>query len=180
MASVRILNVSVLQNPGRFLDSIVLEIEFESVADLKSDLEFSVVYVGSPENNQFDQVLEEIEVGPIPKGVMKFQLECPPPDVTKIPANELLDVTAVLVSCKFQSNEFARIGYYVNNTYDEAHAEWNLTPPDVPQVEFIIRNILSDKPRHTVFKINWSEEEDSHSTEIAGGSASNIVSTTSN
>lgn len=157
MADVRILNVSVKRNPARFTDPLLFEIEFESTADLSSDLEFSIVYVGSPEDKEHDQELEEVEVGPIAKGVMKFELECPPPDVSRIPPYELLDVTAVLVSCKYRKQEFARVGYYVNNSYDEEHAEWNTTPPDTPQIQYIIRHILSDKPRHTLFKIAWSD-----------------------
>lgn len=158
----------VKRNPARFVDPLLFEIEFESGQDLSSDLEFSVVYVGSPEDKERDLVLEEVEVGPISKGVMKFELECPAPDISRIPPYELLDVTAVLVSCKYRKQEFARVGYYVNNSYDEAHSEWNLTPPDVPQVQFMVRNILSDKPRHTLFKINWS---DSPGTTVAAPSS---------
>lgn len=39
-----------------------------------TDLEWKVIYVGSAEDTRYDQVLEEVDVGPIPIGVNKFVL----------------------------------------------------------------------------------------------------------
>ena len=39
-----------------------------------ADLEWKVIYVGSAEDTRYDQVLEEVDVGPIPIGVNKFVL----------------------------------------------------------------------------------------------------------
>ena len=36
------------------------------------DLEWKIVYVGSAENEEYDQVLDTIMVGPVPVGVNKF------------------------------------------------------------------------------------------------------------
>ena len=36
------------------------------------DLEWKVIYVGSPESSEYDQVLDSIMVGPIPPGTNKF------------------------------------------------------------------------------------------------------------
>lgn len=41
---------------------------------MASDLEWKVIYVGSAEDTRYDQVLEEVDVGPIPIGVNKFVL----------------------------------------------------------------------------------------------------------
>lgn len=43
-------------------------------AIIATDLEWKVIYVGSAEDTQYDQVLEEVDVGPIPIGVNKFVL----------------------------------------------------------------------------------------------------------
>ena len=40
-----------------------------------SDLEWKVVYVGSAESEEYDQVLDSILVGPIPVGVNKFVMQ---------------------------------------------------------------------------------------------------------
>jgi histone chaperone ASF1 len=157
MATVRILEVKVHDNPAAFTQPFKFEIEFESVHDLSSDLEFKVIYVGSSESKDRDQVLDEIEVGPVSKGTMRFVMEAPAPDVSRIPNDELLGVTALLISCCYRGQEFARVGYYVHNEYDEAHAEWNVLPPEKPVLDCVRRNIMVQEPRHTVFKIHdWS------------------------
>lgn len=60
MASKIVLdNISVLTNPGRFLDSIDLEITFTAVDPVPHLLEWKVIYVGSAKDETYDQVLEE-------------------------------------------------------------------------------------------------------------------------
>lgn len=41
------------------------------------DIEFKVVYVGSANGAEHDQILESVMVGPVPVGVSKFLLEVP-------------------------------------------------------------------------------------------------------
>lgn len=36
------------------------------------DLEWKIIYVGSAEDDRYDQVLDSIMVGPIPVGINKF------------------------------------------------------------------------------------------------------------
>ncbi len=45
------------------------------LAELKDDLEFKLIYVGSAESEAHDQVLESIMVGPLPVGLNKFVFE---------------------------------------------------------------------------------------------------------
>lgn len=47
-------------------------------ADILSDLEWKMIYVGSAESEEFDQVLDTIYVGPIPEGrhMFVFQVTC--------------------------------------------------------------------------------------------------------
>jgi len=62
-------------------------------------------------------------------------------------------VTVILLSGSYKGNEFVRIGYYVNNEYDDE--ELNNNPPPTPLLERIRRNILAEKPRVTRFAIKW-------------------------
>ena len=39
------------------------------------------------------------------------------PDASKIPPTDMLGVTVLLVTCSYKTQEFIRVGYYVNNTY---------------------------------------------------------------
>lgn len=79
--------------------------------------------------------------------------EADPPDTKRIPIDELLGVTVILLTCAYDGREFVRVGYYVNNEYesDELRDE----PPAKPDVEKIRRNVLANKPRVTRFAIKW-------------------------
>lgn len=92
-------------------------------------------------------------VGPIPVGVNKFQFDADPPNLSRIPASEILGVTVVLLTCSYDEREFVRVGYYVNNEYDSP--ELNEDPPTKPIIERVRRNVLAEKPRVTRFTIKW-------------------------
>jgi Histone chaperone involved in gene silencing len=125
------------------------------------DLEWKVVYVGSANSSQYDQTLDEILVGPIPVGVNKFILQADPPDASRIPENDILGVTVVLVSCSYRQREFLKVGYYVNNEYAEEFDE-ETGPPKPLDLTKIVRTILADKPRVTKFQIRWGDACDSN------------------
>ena len=59
--------------------------------------------------------------------------------------------------------EFIRVGYYVNNDYDDEQLREE--PPPKVLVERIQRNILADKPRVTKFPINFHPENSEHGGE---------------
>lgn len=76
-----------------------------------------------------------------------------PPNPSKIPKEDIVGITAVLITCSYGKTEFVRIGYYVNNAYDDPELEMN--PPTEIKIEKLVRTILADKPRITKFPINW-------------------------
>src|SRR5437868_1949428 len=50
-------------------------------------------------------------------------LQTPPPDPARIPDDDLLGATVVMITCSYKSQEFIRVGYWINNTYGEALPE---------------------------------------------------------
>lgn len=81
MSLVNILSIQVLDNPSRFTNPFQFEIAFECIAPLQEgswlkfeiiDLEWNLIYVGSAEDEKYDQILDTILVGPIPVGINKF------------------------------------------------------------------------------------------------------------
>uniref|UniRef100_A0A673VC13 Anti-silencing function 1B histone chaperone n=1 Tax=Suricata suricatta TaxID=37032 RepID=A0A673VC13_SURSU len=77
MAKVSVLNVAVLENPSPFHSPFRFEISFECSEDLADDLEWKIIYVGSAESEEFDQILDSVLVGPVPAGrhMFVFQLQ---------------------------------------------------------------------------------------------------------
>ncbi|CAR24046.1 Histone chaperone [Lachancea thermotolerans] len=157
MSIVSLLGINVLNNPAKFTDPYEFEITFECLEPLKNDLEWKLTYVGSSRSLEHDQELDSILVGPVPVGVNKFLFTADPPSPELIPASELVSVTVILLSCSYDGREFVRVGYYVNNEYDNEELREN--PPAKVQVDQVVRNILAEKPRVTRFNIIWDNEQ---------------------
>lgn len=76
-----------------------------------------------------------------------------PPDWQRIPEEDLVGVTAIMLTVSYKDREFIRVGYFVSNEYPDPEMREN--PPPQPKVELLHRNILSDKPRVTRWQIEW-------------------------
>lgn len=155
MSKVQVVDVEVLNNPSEFCQPFQFQITFDCLDNLGDDLEWKIIYVGSAESEQYDQVLDSVLVGPIPAGRHKFVFQADPPNPNLIPTEDVVGVTVVIITCTYHNNEFVRVGYYVNNEYLDAELRENL--PEPPQFDKLRRNILSSAPRVTRFKINWDD-----------------------
>lgn len=63
-------------------------------------------------------------------------MQADPPDVTKIPVEDALGVTVVLLTCSYRGQEFVRVGYFINNEYSDPELREN--PPTVPQFDKVM------------------------------------------
>ncbi|XP_021888349.1 probable histone chaperone ASF1A [Carica papaya] len=158
MSAVNITNVTVLDNPAPFLTPFQFEISYECLTPLEDDLEWKLIYVGSAEDETSDQLLESVLVGPVNVGNYRFVLQADPPDPSKICEEDIIGVTVLLLTCSYLGQEFVRVGYYLNNDYEDEQLREE--PPPKVLIHRIQRNILSDKPRVTKFPINFHPEND--------------------
>ena len=159
MASINILNIIPKNITSKFTDPFSFEVIFEVLSELKKEMEWKMIYIGSAEDKKYDQILETIEIdGPFQLGSMKFEFIGEAPDIKQIPESEILGVTAVILCCSYNNQEFFRCGYYLNNIYD--NEEMNLNPPEKVDQNRIIRSLLADKPRITRFNIEWDNNDD--------------------
>ena len=63
-----------------------------------------------------------------------------------------MGVTAILLTCSYNdTQEFFRVGYYVNNAYSEEFPDLIENPPATPDIAKLTRHILVEKPRVTKF-----------------------------
>lgn len=85
---------------------------------------------------------------------LPFQAD--PPDPLKIREEDIIGVTVLLLTCSYVGQEFMRVGYYVNNDYEEEQLREE--PPAKLLLDRVQRNILADKPRVTKFPINFHPE----------------------
>ena len=90
---------------------------------------------------------------------MRFVLEADAPQPSQLPEQDTVGVTAVLLTCSYKdTEEFLRVGYYVNIEYDTP--EMNENPPARPDITRLTRHILAEKPRVTKFQIDWDDMPD--------------------
>lgn len=63
----------------------------------------------------------------------------------------------LLLVCSYLEQEFIRIGYYIDNDYEDPLLIE--TPPEKVDQALLKRNILANKPRVTRFNIIWDAEK---------------------
>jgi histone chaperone ASF1 len=98
-----------------------------------ADLEWKLTYVGSAESEEYDQILDTVCIGPVAPGQYSFVFHAYPPDVSKIPSDDIVGVTVILLTCSYREQIFTRIGYYVSNQYE--NETMMDEPPAVPQLD---------------------------------------------
>ncbi|EJD05180.1 anti-silence-domain-containing protein [Fomitiporia mediterranea MF3/22] len=167
MSIVTIKNVEFLNNPARFTDPYRFRVLFECIAPLPDDLEWRLIYVSSPGNEELDQELDSCLVGPVPVGTNSFDFESPAPDFRRIPPEDLLGVAALILTGSYNDQEFVRVGYYQNTEYDDELLREN--PPAQVMVDRLTRDVNA-KPRVTRFQIKW-DVSPMQNTQVAVGAA---------
>lgn len=115
---IKVCNVEVLENPSNFLQPFQFKITFTADEDLKNDeYEWKIVYVGSAESKDFDQVLLSEPLGFYSKGQHDLILRSASIDPDKIPKDELLAPSIVLIVGYHENKQFFQVGYLVVKEY---------------------------------------------------------------
>uniref|UniRef100_A0A914ZLH6 Anti-silencing factor n=1 Tax=Parascaris univalens TaxID=6257 RepID=A0A914ZLH6_PARUN len=150
---VNVCSVSVLDNPAKFTDPFKLEITFEVFEPLPDDLDWELVYVGAAESEKYDQVLDSVLVGPVVEGRHKFIFEADGPDPSKIPEDDIVGVTVLLLKCSYREQLFIKVGWFVTVEYTDPEMKEN--PPLIPVLDKLQREVCMEDVRVTTFPIKW-------------------------
>jgi histone chaperone ASF1 len=128
------LTVSILVASSYFRPGLLLILtHMYPMFQIRADLEWKLTYVGSAESEKYDQTLDAVFVGPVACGQYRFVFQADPPDFSKIPSDDVVGVTIILLTCSYRNQEFLRVGYYVNNEYAEEELRDN--PPTEPKID---------------------------------------------
>lgn len=103
-------------------------------------------------------------------GVNSFEFEAAAPSPSKIPPEDLLGVTVILLTASYKDQEFIRVGYYVNNAYETEELREN--PPEKVDLTQVRRSVLESKPRVTRFNIKWDDAAPAPSSATQVGTTS--------
>src|SRR3989338_1430038 len=99
MAAATITDLRVLSSKDTFTAPYAFQIQWECHEELAEDLEFTMTYIGSPSSEAHDQILDSVDIGPCPQGCNRIVFRSDAgPDVTRIPPEDLLGVTVILIT----------------------------------------------------------------------------------
>ena len=71
--TIQLQSVDVLDNPAPFTNEFKFRITFDCISPgIREELEWKLVYVGSADNEDNDQELDSILVGPVRVGKNRF------------------------------------------------------------------------------------------------------------
>ncbi|THU73729.1 hypothetical protein C4D60_Mb04t25940 [Musa balbisiana] len=181
MSAVNITNVTVLDNPTAFLSPFQFEISYECLIPLEDgtflrrQTQTGIFNFMIWNGNSYMLVQQKMKLMTSSLRVCllvlsmlgiiaSFSRQCQrnlnqdikmadPPDPTKIREEDIIGVTVLLLTCSYLGQEFLRVGYYVNNDYDDEQLREE--PPPRVLADRVQRNILADKPRVTKFPISF-------------------------
>ncbi|KAG5506373.1 hypothetical protein JKF63_05876 [Porcisia hertigi] len=153
---VQLLEIELIgANPDAYSNQLQWRMRIEALRSLPDTVSVSFVWVGSASSSEYDQVLDEFEVGPLEKGVTEFTLDCDAPQMELVPTGDVLGVTILIISFQYRGQEFLRVGYYTQVAYFDAYLNQN--PPPSPQRELLGRFIAMPQPAVTVTPIEWGQ-----------------------
>jgi histone chaperone ASF1 len=148
--SITVDKETVVNPRGFFTDDFKFDIEFECTAPIPDYIKWEVIYCGSPQTHEHDQILVTAMVGPIEVGMNRFVLTAKPPKAEKILFDEFV-LSFIIIKAYYRDQEFIRISHFVNNEIPaEATSIEQLDLSKVP------REIEVREPNVQISQIDWT------------------------
>ena len=147
--SISIDKVTVCNPVAKFTDEIVFDIEFQCTKQMKTPITWKVIYLGSADSHEHDQVLRTIDVGPTEVGINRVVFRAKPPSIDLIPFDEF-PLAMFNVRATYKDQEFFQVCYFVSN--DPPPEATSFEGLDLTQIP---REIDVQNPTIHSYQINW-------------------------
>ena len=120
MSKIRVTNISIPVVKSPFNSPLKVNIEFEAFSSLLQELQWKIIYIGSANSCEYDQVLESFSFPVKEIGHCSFQVNVAPPDHRLIPSfDDFLGATLLMFSAMYNDKEFFRCSYFVYNNFED-------------------------------------------------------------
>ncbi|KAF7637961.1 hypothetical protein Mgra_00002666 [Meloidogyne graminicola] len=129
---VNVVGVRILENPSKPTDPFRLEITFELFENIKEDVEWELVFVATDGKEEHDQMLDSVVIGQVREGRHKFDFEAPAPQLQNLRPEDFMDVTLLLLKCKYRDQLFMKIEDVRVTTYP---IKWDEELNEVAEIE---------------------------------------------
>ena len=147
-SSISIDKVTICNPNGKFTDEIVFDIEFQCTKPMKIPVNWKVIYMGSADSHEHDQVTRSIDVGPTEVGVNRVVFRAKPPEAKKIPFDEF-PLAMINLQAFYKEQEFFHACYFVSNEIG------NATTLEELDLSTVVREIDTNQPTIHTYQINW-------------------------
>ena len=147
-SSITIDKITICNPDAKFTDEIILDIEFQCSKPMKTPVTWKVIYMGSGDSHEYDQIMRSIDVGPTEVGINRVVFRAKPPKAELIPFDEL-PLAMINIKAFYKDQEFFRACYFVS------HEIGNASSLEELDLSTVIRQIESDNPTIHTFQINW-------------------------
>lgn len=154
MSYITVTNINVT-NPNTAPNvPIQLTVRFECLKQLNCTIEWKAIFVGNPDNAEFDQTLDSIEMEGVEYGVNEFDWELNAPDYTKLQSEfDIFDTSVIMVLVYASGKEFFRCSYLTTHMY--TNPAYEDEPPENVKWDEIERRISTKKPILAISDIDW-------------------------
>ena len=154
MSYITITNITIANPNAPPKTPVHLTIRFESLKQLSSTIEWKAIFVGNPDNTEFDQTLDSIQMEGVDYGVSEFDWELDAPDYTKLQSEfDIFDTSVIMILVYADGKEFFRCSYLTTHVYTNPAYEED--PPENVKWDEVERRINTKKPILAVSDIDW-------------------------
>lgn len=158
MLPVVVINfVEILDPVSKFTEPFRFKISFSAAQHLEEDLEWSMIYIGSAEDDDggdmYEEVLEEVVVGPVGPGKHTFILEGPCPKLDKVPSGNIF-LGGIAINCFYKEKQLFKVAYFLQN---EEEAE---TPVSLVQAENTIGLSSEEEEEESIIDLTSDTEDE--------------------
>jgi len=154
MGYISVTNIKIANPVSKPSEPIRLTVNFESLEELKCNVTWKAIFVGNPDNAEFDQVLDTVHMDAVEKGACEFDWELDAPDYSKLPSEfDIFDTSVIMVLVYANDQEFFRCSYLTTHVY--TNEKYEEEPPESVKWDEIERRINAKKPIIAANEIDW-------------------------
>lgn len=151
-------------NPSKFSDALSWKMRVVVLDNLPEPVTVSFIWVGSANSSNYDQQLDEFDIGPFPVGTSEFTLDCDGPKSFLVPSEELFGVTVLQIIFSYQKQVFLRVGYYARVAYWDDNL--NACPPAVVDDNALGKSLIMNQPVITTVPIVWYQGQEEQAMDM--------------
>lgn len=153
--AIRLVNLALKsRNPAPFEEGFVWDVTVDVTKALPDPIDIVFTWADIQDAKR-DIELDELEVGPFPLGMNRFELEIDAPDFDQLDPANILESTCVTASFRYRKTEFLHVAWVVDAKWVNPAYQDNM--PEVITADMLLREVLLKKTVVTRDGVDWGD-----------------------